>query len=228
MFPLRSIRDASLPLWSRQHVAGQRGSSPLSGASTEETAVRRRGGALFRLRLERGWNMDRLARKAGLSRTTVYALECGTIARPRASTLRRLAVALGLTVGELESRLAAESSPTTPSSAESREGSALAADCDRRTNPRVAEVARSEPARFAGWSRADWDQLYSTFGVGGSLSDEGVRLQADRINRQRELTFKLQLLLQTHLAPVAEEFVNRLYGEVTGAEAPEVQHTTSP
>lgn len=203
----------------------------------EAGPARRRVGPLFRLRLERGWNLDRLARKAGLSRTTVYGLECGAIARPRASTLRRLAEALGLPAADLGAMLAAEAAPRDVSPLGNggeplAESSApdprdLSTDFDRRTNPRVDDVVRRDPTLFAGWSREDWDQLYSTFGVGGSLSDEGVVAQAERINRQRELTFKLQLLLQTHLAGAAEEFVNRLYGQVTGDGALREASTTA-
>jgi transcriptional regulator with XRE-family HTH domain len=241
MIPMLRIRDASLPMWPRQrpldvaprHVPADealRGELPQGDVQLDEAGpARRRGGPLFRLRLERGWNLDRLARKAGLSRTTVYGLECGAIARPRASTLRRLAEALGLPAADLGAMLAAEAAPRDaprlgdgggPSAGASASGPReLSTDFDRRTNPRVDEVVRHDPTLFAGWSREDWDQLYSTFGVGGSLSDEGVVAQAERINRQRELTFKLQLLLQTHLAGAAEEFVNRLYGQVTGEGA---------
>ena len=57
----------------------------------------------------------------------------------------------------------------------------------------------------------NWDELYSTFGEGGSLNQEGVVEFAQKINRKRETLHKLQVVLETHLCPVAVNLIETLY-----------------
>ncbi len=60
------------------------------------------GWQIKRLREARGWSQSALARKAKLSSPAhVSLLESGGRRDPSASTLRRLAKALGVTVGRL-------------------------------------------------------------------------------------------------------------------------------
>ena len=47
----------------------------------------------------RGWNLGVLARRAGVSRTTLYYLQRGVTRRPRLSTLSKIARALGIAPG---------------------------------------------------------------------------------------------------------------------------------
>lgn len=55
---------------------------------------------LRRRRLERGWTIQELADRVGMSRRAVGALELGQ-RRPRPSNIPRLARVLGVTAGEL-------------------------------------------------------------------------------------------------------------------------------
>ncbi len=48
------------------------------------------------LREERGWNMSELARRAGLSAPSLWALEKGKTRMPKYETLRDIAAALGV------------------------------------------------------------------------------------------------------------------------------------
>jgi len=186
------------------------------------------------LRRERGWNMDRVASKAGISRTTLFHLENGVIRRPRASTLYRLAQALDVPVERLfrrDERPSTGSQSGDPQWAESpvvratasRESADMASrEFDRATNPIVGEVAAADPALFAGWTNDEWDELYSQFATGGALREEGVRITAARINHDRETLYRLRILLQTHLADVATGMVNTLYDLVNvNASSPE-------
>lgn len=84
-------------------------------------------------------------------------------------------------------------------------------DFDRLTNPVIDDVRAESPELFAGWTDAEWDQLYSTFGVGGALRAEGVREAASQIQRQRETVGRLQIVLETHLRDVAEELIGALF-----------------
>ncbi len=51
-------------------------------------------------RLEKGWSQEKLAEKAGVSRPTVSRVELGE--EPSMRTARKLATALGLSVGIIE------------------------------------------------------------------------------------------------------------------------------
>lgn len=82
---------------------------------------------------------------------------------------------------------------------------------DRATNPCVTELAGTAPELFSGWHPRDWDQLYSTFGTSGPLTPEGVRTAATRINRRREVTRQLEVLMETHLADVTAELIGTLH-----------------
>ena len=52
-------------------------------------------------RYSKGWGPDELASRAEISRTALYQIESGKTGLPRASTLRRIAVALDVSMDEL-------------------------------------------------------------------------------------------------------------------------------
>lgn len=58
------------------------------------------GARIFELREESGLTQTELARRAGVSQTTVVHVETAQV-RPRLATLRRLAKGFGITVEEL-------------------------------------------------------------------------------------------------------------------------------
>jgi transcriptional regulator with XRE-family HTH domain len=55
-------------------------------------------------RYSKGWGPDELASRAEISRTALYQIECGKTETPRASTLRRIAQALDVTIESLLGR----------------------------------------------------------------------------------------------------------------------------
>jgi len=59
------------------------------------------GMRLRALRKARGWSQEQLAMKSGFRVSRISLLECGHTNDPRASTLRRLAMALGCCIDEL-------------------------------------------------------------------------------------------------------------------------------
>ncbi len=194
----------------------------MSGASSVSSGEARGWGAragrvIVRWRVERDWNQERLAEEAGVSRTTLCRLERGQIAQPHAATLERIAKALGHPVEELlGDPPVRESGPSGwPHLGRRRRDR----EVDRATNPCVSAVERAEPGLFDGWSPFDWERLYGTFGVGGALSEEGVREAAGQINRGRETTRKLQILLETHLGETAATLIDALYRQVVVAPA---------
>jgi transcriptional regulator with XRE-family HTH domain len=52
-------------------------------------------------RYAKGWGPDELANRAEISRTALYQIESGKTGLPRAGTLRRIAIALDVTMEEL-------------------------------------------------------------------------------------------------------------------------------
>jgi len=170
---------------------------------------------LLRIRTRRGWGAQRVARAAGISRTTLFQLETGRIARPRAKTLFRLARALGVPVDDLLQPVAMPALPAAQEPA-GIDGTSLEGSdrFDRQTNPAVTALAQREPALFTGWTAEDWQLLYSTFGTGGALHEEGARHAAVQINRQRETLRRLRILLQTHLAGATASLVDALFDSI--------------
>ena len=140
-----------------------------------------------------------LAARSGIDEAIVRALVRGEITRPSLTTLDPLAAALEVDVAELLT--------AGPRSERRQESRAF----DRRTNPVVAEVVAAHPQLFTGWCPADYDDLYSRFGVGGPLSFAGALECAAAINDRRALTAKVALLLETEHGPTLTATVDRLY-----------------
>ncbi len=157
-------------------------------------------------RLRKGWNQGDLATRAGVSRTTVFQLERGSIPAPHAATLHRLATALEIPVAWLNAEELPEAfqppQRTTPDAAQ---------EFDRQTNPYVDVVQQQCPEVFAGFTDADWDELYSTFGTGGALTEEGVLQSATLIAGKRETLRRVSMLLETHLAEPTKAMVDSLF-----------------
>jgi len=155
--------------------------------------------------MERGWDEVELARRANLSRTTLYHLRLGKIRRPRITTLTALAEAFEL---PLERFLWGHSEPPEPASA-ARSGAGQ--EFDRSTNRAVRQVHEEHPELFVSWTDREWEELYSTFGVGGALNEEGVVANARRINESRRTRRQLDVIMETHLRDVAAKMVESLY-----------------
>ncbi len=203
--------------------------------------------------LRQGWDLGRLARAAGVSRTTLYHWQTGRTGRPRGSTLFKLAEVLRVDPNELlvgaesnpsvqpnfsrpdQSSAAGAGRPDFPkpaggvvgnSSGNSASDAAVAnADSvdellfDRQTNWCVQELCERSPELFQGWADQEWEELFSSFGVGGELNEEGVRQQVEAINQRRVTLYELQVLLETHLADAAQRIIHSLYESVQGPES---------
>lgn len=155
--------------------------------------------------MERGWDEVELARRADVSRTTLYHLRLGKIRRPRITTLKSLAEAFEIT---LDHFLWGQSEP--PRLAVSSR-SAASSNFDRATNQAVLQVYEEHPQLFTGWTDREWEELYSTFGVGGALNEEGVMANAGQINDSRRTRRQLDVVMETHLREVAAKMIESLY-----------------
>jgi len=155
--------------------------------------------------MERGWDEVELARRAEVSRTTLYNLRNANCHRPRITTLTRLADAFEVS---LDRFLWGEGHHSLSTSHLWEHGSK---QFDRSTNHEIQAIREERPELFDRWTDREWDELYSTFGVGGALSPEGVISQAEKINQARETQRQLNVLLETHLKDVATHLVESLY-----------------
>ena len=214
------FRNDSEPLW----LSATDAAPPQSPLPREDLV-----GAIRRSCLEKGWDLGELARRARVSRTTLHHQLSGTTQRPHLSTLSRIAGALGLELDPDTDNRSPAGQPAQRATPRSGSDHAplirSAARFDRATNPAIEELLHTTPALFAGWSREEWDELYSTFGVGGNLTPEGAAECAQAINERRETTRQLHLVLETHLGDVARRMIETLYEMVrpcsAGMDAPE-------
>lgn len=150
-----------------------------------------------RLMARRGLTLCELVRASGLHERTLKAILSGA-SKPHARTLHRLAAGLEVSTDELF------------------ESSTLAAHqlFDRRTNPLVEEMCENQPELFAGWSDADFEELYSHFGTGGALSTQGATELIAAMNAKRATHHKVALLLESSEASVLIGMVDLLYQRI--------------
>ncbi len=153
---------------------------------------------LRRLMARQGLSVLQVVERTGLDERTIKTILSGANSRPHARTLFQLAQGLGVESDELFQ---------TPGALSHRA-------FDRQTNPLVDQVVAAEPALFAEWSTADFDELYSRFGHGGALTTEGTRAVVEQMNQQRDVHRKVALLLQTSQADVLQGLVNVLYKKI--------------
>lgn len=181
------------------------------------------GQSIRAARLRKGWNQLTLAAKSGVSRTTLFQMERGAIPTPRAATLHRLAVALEIPVALLNPQQA--SSAVAEVAQRPQQTAVAASEFDRQTNPYVDVVAQQYPQLFSAFVPDDWDELYSSFGTGGALTEEGVLEASIKISRKRETLRKVSILLETHLAEPTRAMVDSLFQLV---EVPSPADETRP
>jgi transcriptional regulator with XRE-family HTH domain len=134
----------------------------------------------------------------GLDERTVRGLVRGAN-NPHARTLHKFAQGLGIPIDELFQ----------PVDVRARQA------FDRATNPLVQGVVESNAELFSAWSPADFDELYSQFGHGGPLCEEGVVAAAEAINAKRSLLRKVSVILESSESELLADFVRLLYRRAT-------------
>ena len=87
---------------------------------------------------------------------------------------------------------------------------------DRATNSLVGGVVNANMQNcFRNWSQADFDELYSRFGTGGQLTEDGILAAAQAMNAKRDLWRQVSVILESSEAELLSQFVDMLYGRVT-------------
>jgi transcriptional regulator with XRE-family HTH domain len=149
-------------------------------------------------RYSKGWGPDELANRAAISRTALYQIESGKTELPRAGTLRRIAMALDVSMETLLGH---------------GEG-ALAAPAAARRTRSGSEWLPSEggplavPGQRMGSTIENTDG--SRFGVETS-SATAVGPDSYATARERELTWKLRELLASPLADGIARIIEESY-----------------
>ncbi|HTU24139.1 MAG TPA: helix-turn-helix transcriptional regulator [Pirellulales bacterium] len=152
---------------------------------------------LRRLMARFGLTLEQVVEQSGLNQRTVRGILAGTH-KPHARTLNRLAVGLGVAADELF-----------------QDPSLLAHRAfDRQTNPVVEAVASDRPELFIGWAERDFDELYSRFGTGGSLTVEGTLAAVQSMNHNREIHRRVALILESGEAAFLSALINLLYERI--------------
>jgi transcriptional regulator with XRE-family HTH domain len=135
---------------------------------------------------------------ARLDGRTLCSLAQGT-AHPHARTLHKLADGLGISIDELFQPVRRVAPRT----------------FDRATNSLVDDCVAEHPKLFRNWSQSDFDELYSRFGTGGKLTEEGILAAAEAANAKRDLWRQMSVVLESGEADLLSQFVSLLYDRVT-------------
>jgi transcriptional regulator with XRE-family HTH domain len=143
-----------------------------------------------------------------LDERTLRSLARG-VTHPHARTLHKLAQGLGVSIDELFQAVAR----TAPRR------------FDRATNSLVESCVAQHAKFFRNWSPADFDELYSRFGTGGPLTEEGILTAAQATNVKRDLWRQVSVILESGEADLLSQFIGVLYGRVTTIAA---AHDGSP
>ncbi len=146
---------------------------------------------------------DQVVAATELDERTLRSLARGA-SHPHARTLHKLAHGLGVEIDELFQPI----------------GRAPSRQFDRATNTLVESCVAGHAEFFHNWSDGDFDELYSRFGTGGQLTEEGILAAARATNAKRDLWRQVSVILESGEAELLSRFVNVLYGRVTSAAQP--------
>lgn len=156
---------------------------------------------LRRVMAQEGWTYDDVVNATGLDARTVRSIAQSN-QTPQAKTLHKLAAGLGVDVEELIAPV-----------------EQTAASFDAATNTALDTVLVESPEVFVNWSRDDFAELASRFGIGGALSETGVLRAAEAMNRKRETLSKAKLLLESKHATTLTDLVDALYQSALAKES---------
>ena len=123
---------------------------------------------------------DQVVAATGLDERTLRSLARGTT-HAHARTLHKLAQGLGVEVDELFQAV----------------GRTSPRRFDRATNSLVEGCVAHHAKVFHNWSESDFDELYSRFGTGGQLTEEGILAAAQAANAKRDLWRQVSIILES-------------------------------
>lgn len=152
-------------------------------------------------RYSKGWGPDELASRAAISRTALYQIESGKTELPRAGTLRRIALALEVSMETLLGHGDAGATSGTPGSS-SRRGRGNAEWVPSEGGPLTVPAHRAAPTL----ENADGSRFAVEAQTHGPRPHEGLVPQ-----RERDLAWKLHELLASPLGEGIARIVEESY-----------------
>jgi transcriptional regulator with XRE-family HTH domain len=160
-------------------------------------------GNLRRIMARDDLTFEQVVAATELDERTLRSLARG-VTHPHARTLHKLAQGLGISIDELFQPVAR----TAPRR------------FDRATNSLVESCVAQHPNLFRNWSQGDFDELYSRFGTGGQLTEQGVLAAAETTNIKRDLWRQVGVILESGEADLLSQFVGVLYSRATSTAPP--------
>lgn len=121
-------------------------------------------------------------------------------AQPHARTVKKIADGLGVELDELYKPVDFTSSANA---------------FDEATNTLVSIVVERNPEIFEDWTYHDFEEIYSTFGTGGQLTETGILATARSMNTIRELKHMFAVVMQSSDAELLAVVVREMYRRVT-------------
>jgi transcriptional regulator with XRE-family HTH domain len=174
--------------------------SAISSINGNAAAV---AGNLRRIMARDGLTFEQVVAATELDERTLRSLARG-VTHPHARTLHKLAQGLGVSIDELFQPVARTASQ----------------QFDRATNSLVESCVARHAQLFRNWSQGDFDELYSRFGTGGQLTEDGILTAAQATNIKRDLWRQVSVILESGEAELLSQFVDILYGRVTSTSQP--------
>ena len=159
------------------------------------------------LRYIKGWGPDELSSRAAISRTALYWIESGKTERPRAGTLRRIAIALDVSMDTLlgHAKPAETPSLTTRDAVPSPVSTWTRGTTDwypAEGAPMAAPASRQRP-------RFGVQESPHCVADDGPISGQGFANETAR--RARELTAKFQVLLASSVGDAVARIVEETH-----------------
>lgn len=164
-------------------------------------------------RYAKGWGPDELANRAEISRTALYQIESGKTGLPRAGTLRRIAVALDVSMDALLGE--AETAPPTPTRPAERGPAAgfSPRDMDRWLPGEGGPLSLPTAVQPQGYPRRVEDFRGQSRPVAGEhLSPAPQQAHESVLLREGELMSKLHDLLHSPVGAGVARVLDDLHG----------------
>lgn len=117
---------------------------------------------------------------------------------PHVRTIKRIADGFGVEVDELYRPV--------PALSDKR--------FDRECNALVEQVKRVYPELYVGWTTAQDDELYSQFGTGGAMTEEGILAATKRILERCEVERQFRLVYESHEGAMLRDVVRLAYNRL--------------
>lgn len=170
-------------------------------------------------RYAKGWGPDELANRAEISRTALYQIESGKTGLPRAGTLRRIAVALDVSMDALLGEDG--QAPPAPSSPERRPAVDFSSrGVDRWLPGEGGPLSLPPTSHVQGFSRRPEEAREHARAVGDHAPPASLATYEAVLHREGELMSKLHDLLHSPVGAAVAKVLDELHGLVPRSRTP--------